>query len=155
MYISAKVDYATRVLLELVVEESDRPLPGAALADRQGVPVKFVENTLTDLRRAGIVTSQRGSEGGYRLARPAAEITLADIIRALEGPLAEVHGLRPDQRAYQGAAEHLQTVWVAVRAALRSVLETTTLADVASGRLPKDVAKLVADPDAWAPRPLR
>ncbi|HYD09080.1 MAG TPA: Rrf2 family transcriptional regulator [Acidimicrobiales bacterium] len=154
MYISARVDYATRALLVLAAAEDGRPIKGESVANAQGMPVKVVENTLTDLRRAGLVTSHRGNEGGYRLARPASEIAVADVFRALEGPLAEVHGLRPDERTYEDAAEHLQSVWVAVRAALRSVLERTTLADIVSGALPKDVAALIADPDAWDVRPL-
>ena len=153
MYISAKVDYATRVLLTLAASDG-APMRGETLANEQQLPVRFVENTLVELRRAGLVTSQRGSDGGYRLGRPASEISIADIIRALEGPLAEVHGLRPDQRSYEGPAEHLQHVWIALRAAMRGVLETTTLDTVLSGTLPEPVAALVADPDAWAPRPL-
>jgi Rrf2 family protein len=153
VYISAKVDYATRVLLTLAASDG-APIRGEALANQQGLPVRFVENTLVELRRAGLVTSHRGTDGGYRLGRPAASISIADIIRTLEGPLAEVHGLRPDQRAYEGPAEHLQDVWVALRAAMRSVLETVTLDTVLSGKLPPPVAKLVADPDAWVPRPL-
>ena len=153
MYISAKVDYATRVLLTLAA--SDAPIRGEALAKEQSLPVRFVENTLVDLKRAGLVTSHRGVDGGYRLGRAAKDISVADIIRALEGPLAEVHGLRPDQRSYDGPAEHLQDVWVALRAAMRMVLESTTLDRILSGKLPPRVAKLVADPDAWQPRKLR
>jgi Rrf2 family protein len=153
VYISAKVDYATRVLLTLAASDG-APIRGEALANQQGLPVRFVENTLVELRRAGLVLSQRGSDGGYRLAKAAAAISVADIIRALEGPLAEVHGLRPDQRSYEGAAEHLQDVWVALRASMRSVLEAVTLDHIVAGKLPARVAKLVADPDAWAPRPL-
>lgn len=154
MYISARVDYATRALLVLAASSDGKPIKGEAVATAQGMPVKVIENLLTDLRRAGLVSSHRGSEGGYRLARPAGSIAIADVFRALEGPLAEVHGLRPNERSYEGAAEHLQSVWVGVRAALRSVLERTTLADVLSGTLPEPVAALVADPDAWAVRPL-
>jgi Rrf2 family protein len=154
MYISAKVDYATRVLLALAAADGS-PVRGEALATAQGLPVRFVENTLVDLKRAGLVTSHRGADGGYRLAREPKDIAVADVIRALEGPLAEVHGLRPDQRSYEGPAEHLQDVWVALRAAMRLVLETTTLDRVLSGKLPSRVAKLIADPDAWAPRKLR
>jgi Rrf2 family protein len=117
------------------------------------VPVKFLENILGDLRQAGLVRSQRGVEGGYWLARPASEITLADVIRAVEGPLANVRGVRPDSVTYQGAAEPLRDVWIAVRASLRSVLEAVTLADVASGELPDVVRELVADPESWAPHP--
>ena len=153
VYISARVDYATRILLVLA-DSRDVPVRGADVAARQALPVKVVENTLADLRRTGFVTSHRGTPGGYRLARPAKEITIAEVIRALEGPLAEVQGVRPDERAYEGPAQHLQDVWVAVRAALRSVLETVTLADILAGKLPKAVAKLVDDPDAWVPRKL-
>ena len=151
MYISARVDYATRALLALAAA-GDEALKGSAIAGGQGLPVKFVENILADLRRAGFVTSQRGNVGGYRLARPAEEITLADVFRALEGPLAEVRGVRPDQVSYSGAAEHLRDAWVAVRAALRQVLESTTIADVAAGTLPPKARRLIADPDAWKRR---
>jgi Rrf2 family protein len=154
VYISAKVDYATRVLLTLAASDGT-PIRGETLANAQDLPVRFVENTLVDLRRAGLVSSHRGVDGGYRLAKPAKDISIADIIRTLEGPLAEVHGLRPDQRSYEGPAEHLQDVWVALRASMRAVLETVTLDQVVSGKLPTRVAKLVGDPDAWAPRPLR
>ena len=154
MYISAKVDYATRVLLVLAASTDGGAIKGETLATSQGLPVKFVENTLVDLRRAGLVASQRGPDGGYRLGRPATEIAVADVIRALEGPLAEIRGVRPENATYEGAAEHLQDVWVAVRAALRLVLESVTLADVLAGRLPAEVAAMVSDPDAWEPRPL-
>ncbi|HWC12258.1 MAG TPA: Rrf2 family transcriptional regulator [Acidimicrobiales bacterium] len=152
MYISAKVDYATRVLLALAAAPAGSQVTGEVLATAQGVPVKFVENTLVELRRAGIVISQRGPEGGYRLARPADEIAVADIFRALEGPLAEVRGERPEDTVYEGPASHLQDVWVAVRAALRMVLETVTLADVLGGDLPPPVVELLATPDAWERR---
>ena len=122
-----------------------------ALAGEQSLPPRFLGAILADLRRAGLVASQRGSEGGYRLARPAAQITVAEVIRALDGPLAEVRGHRPEATHYDGAAEHLQLVWVAVRASLRDVLEHVTLADVASGTLPKAVVRLTSNPDAWQP----
>ena len=153
MYISARVDYATRALLALAASDGT-PVRGEVLATSQGMPVKFLENTLVDLRRAGLVASQRGRDGGYRLARPAAQIAVADVIRALEGPLAEVNGVRPEFATYEGPAEHLQDVWVAVRAALRMVLEGVTLADVIAGRLPKDIVKLLDQPGAWEGRPL-
>ncbi len=149
MYISAKVDYGTRALLALAASPSDRPVKGEALAQAQGLPVRFVENILVELRRAGLVTSQRGAEGGYRLAHPADAISIAEIIRALEGPLADVRGLRPEEAHYEGPAEHLRDVWVAVRAALRLVLESVTLADVAAGSLPEEVTRLLRDPQAW------
>lgn len=153
MYISAKVDYAVRVLLALAAAPAGSPMKGEALATAQGVPVKFVENTLVELRRAGLVTSQRGPDGGYRLARRADELVVADVFRVLEGPLAEVRGERPEDVAYEGPAAHLPHVWVAVRAALRLVLESVTLADILAGTLPDPVERLLATPGAWARRP--
>src|SRR5687768_9556934 len=141
-----------RALLTLAAEPAQRSLTAERLAAAQSLPVKFLENILVDLRRGGLVTSQRGADGGYRLARPAKEITAADVLRLVDGPLAEVRGARPEQSVYKGPATHLQDVWVAARAALRSVLERVTLADIASGKLPGPVAKLAADPDAWAVR---
>lgn len=127
-------------------------MTGEAVAEAQGMPVRYVENLLVDLRRAGLVTSQRGSTGGYRLARPAADISVADVMRAVDGPLAEVRGLRPDQMSYEGAAEHLQHVWIAVRAGLRQVLENVSIDQIVSGRLPKRIMRLLEDPGAWRPR---
>jgi Rrf2 family protein len=124
---------------------------GERLAQAQEIPANFLENILSDLRNAGIVSSRRGAEGGYWLARPADEVSLADIIRAVDGPLANVRGVRSEQVAYQGSAEKLRDVWVAVRASLRGVLENVTLADLARGELPESVRALAADPDAWAP----
>ena len=149
VHIPAKVDYGMRALLALTAR--GEPTTAEALAEAQALPSKFLGAILNDLRRAGIVASQRGSEGGYRLARPATEITVADVMRALDGPLAEVRGLRPEAATYDGPAEHLQDVWIAVRASLRSVLERVNLDDVVQGRLPRAVAKLTEDPDAWAP----
>lgn len=151
VHIPAKVDYAMRALLTLAAAEGE-PATADALAASQGLPSKFLGSILNDLRRAGIVASQRGAEGGYRLARSANSITFADVMRALDGPLAEVRGLRPEAAQYEGAAERLQDVWVAVRASLRNVLDHITLEDVVKGRLPRSVAKLTADPDAWLPR---
>jgi Rrf2 family protein len=150
MHISAKVDYGMRALLELA--EAKDPVTGESLAQVQGLPPKFLSAILNDLRRVGLVLSQRGLDGGYRLARPADQITVAEVMRALDGPLAEVRGLRPEDASYQGAAARLQDVWVATRASLRSVLEAVTLEDIVKGSLPASVAHLVADPDAWAPR---
>jgi Rrf2 family protein len=127
-------------------------MTGEALAKEQALPAKFLGVILNDLRRAGIVASQRGVGAGYRLVRPASEVTVADVIRALEGPLAEVRGLRPEMATYDGPAEHLRDVWVAVRASLRFVLERVSIEDVASGTLPPEVAHLAADPDAWVSR---
>lgn len=151
MHISAKVDYAVRALVALAAEGGG-PLPGSTIAKSQDLPAKFLEGILAELRRAGIVASQRGAEGGYRLARPASEITIADVMRAIDGPLAEVRGLRPEFTSYAGSAQSLKDVWIAVRASLRQVLEHTTLADVASGKLPAVVRRLVDDPDSWAAR---
>lgn len=150
MHIPAKADYAIRALLALAANGGGT-IAGSALAEAQQIPMKFLESILAELRRAGIVASLRGPEGGYRLARPAAEIALADIIRAIDGPLAEVRGERPETTCYDGAAAHLQEVWIAVRVALRQVLERTSLADVVSGRLPPHVRRLLEDPEAWLP----
>ena len=151
MNISAKSDYAVRALLTLAAQDDLRPIKGETLATAQDIPVKFLENILVDLRRAGVVASQRGADGGYRLSRPAGQITVADVIRAVDGPLANIRGVRPEQAEYHGAAEPLQSVWVAMRAALRSVLESVSLADIASRTLPPAIERLIADPDAWAP----
>lgn len=139
-----------RALLELA--STDGPATGEALARAQGLPPKFLAAILNDLRRAGLVSSQRGLEGGYRLSRPADRITAADVMRALDGPLAEVRGLRPEMTSYEGAAAHLQQLWVATRASLRAVLEQVTLEDVVKGELPGPIAELVSDPDAWTAR---
>ena len=129
MRVSAKVDYAIRALAELAVAPPG-PTKGERLADAQAIPLKFLENILTELRRAEIVASQRGADGGYWLARPAAEISLADVIRAVEGPIATVRGLRPEEVAYTGPAAGLRDVWIELRASMRGVLEETSLADV-------------------------
>jgi len=150
VYISAKVDYAVRALCSLAA--ADHALTSEALATSQGLPAKFLESILNDMRRAGLLTSQRGPDGGYRLARPADEITVADVIRPLDGPLAEIRGLRPEAANYEGAAEHLQAVWVAVRASLRSVLDEVTIAGIVTGDLPVQVLALTSDPEAWQSR---
>ncbi|HYP48655.1 MAG TPA: Rrf2 family transcriptional regulator [Thermoleophilaceae bacterium] len=152
MRISAKADYAVRAAVELAAASGEQPSKGEALASAQGIPLNFLENSLGELRHAGLVRSQRGASGGYLLARPAAEITVADVIRAVEGPLASVRGQPPEDSAYQGAAEPLQQVWIAVRANLRAVVEHVTLADLAAGRLPAKVARLAKDPEAWVTR---
>jgi Rrf2 family protein len=149
--ITARVDYAVRAATELAAAPPG-PMKGDALATSQGIPVKFLENILADLRRAGLVASQRGAEGGYRLARPASEVTVADIIRAVEGPLADVHGTPPEMVEYSGPAVDLAKVWVATRAALRMILEEVTLADIASGSLPAAVESFLEAPDAWLRR---
>jgi Rrf2 family protein len=153
MRVSAKTDYALRAAVELAAaEEEGAPVKGERLATSQSIPLRFLENILLQLRHAGIVESRRGAEGGYRLARPAAEITLADVIRAIDGPLAGVSGQRPETLDFKGRSEPLRDVWVAVRASLRAVLEHVTLADVASGELPDHVRELVGDRDAWLSR---
>lgn len=151
MYISAKADYATRALLMLAASD-DAPVKGELLAREQGLPLKFLENTLSTLRTAGLIETQRGADGGYRLARPADQITVADIMRPLDGPLAEVRGEKPEAAVYEGPAAHLRDVWVAVRAALRDVLENVTLADIVAGELPSGVRDLLSRPGAWERR---
>jgi Rrf2 family protein len=147
--VSAKVDYALRAVIELAAAEGH--VKGERIAQAQEIPLKFLENILGDLRHAGIVRSQRGVEGGYWLARAAEEISVADVVRAVEGPIANVRGMGPESVTYGGAAERLQDVWIAVRANLRAVLERVSIADVARGELPDSVADLVRDPDAWQP----
>jgi Rrf2 family protein len=150
MRVSAKADYAIRAAVELAAS-GEGPIKGEQIAHAQDIPPNFLENIMADLRNAGLVTSRRGAEGGYWLARPASEISLAQVIRAVDGPLANVRGVRSEQVAYSGSAEPLRDVWIAVRASLRAVLERVTLEDVARGKLPASVARLAADPDAWAP----
>ena len=149
--VTAKADYAVRAMLELATVD-DGLVKGERISQAQSIPLKFLENILIDLRHAGIVHAQRGAEGGYRLARPATEVTLGDVIRAVEGPLASVRGEPPESVSYEGAAENLQTVWVAVRASLRSVLDDLTLAEVVGGRMPQRVRRLTEQPDAWSRR---
>jgi Rrf2 family protein len=145
-----------RALLELAVASASdgggRLVTRDELAEAQDIPPPFLEGILRQLRQAEIVKSRRGTEGGFRLARPASSVTVADVVRALDGPLAAVRGARPENATYNGPAEHLQDVWVATRAALRSVLDEVTLADIASGRLPDHTRTLLGAPDAWEPR---
>jgi Rrf2 family protein len=149
--VTAKADYAVRALLELTVAEKG-PLKGERIAQAQDIPLKFLENILIDLRHAGIVRAQRGADGGYWLARPADDITVGEVIRAVEGPLASVRGESPENVDYRGAAEPLRTVWVALRASLRSVVDELTLADVAADRMPARIRRLTEQPDAWSRR---
>ena len=151
MRISAKTDYALRAVVELAAAEGAGLVKGERLAAAQGIPLRFLENILTSLKHAGVVASRRGADGGYGLARPAADISLADVIRAIDGPLAGVSGVRPESLEFTGTAAPLRDVWVAVRAALRDVLERTTLADVAAGELPGHVVALLREDDVWAP----
>jgi Rrf2 family protein len=152
MRISAKAEYAVRAAVELAAATGDKPVKAERLATAQEIPLNFLENILGELRHAGVVRSQRGAEGGFRLARPAGEVTIADVIRAVDGPLASVRGGPPEHVTYTGAAEPLTTVWIAVRANLRAVLERVTLADLAAGKLPPHVRKLADDPEAWITR---
>jgi Rrf2 family protein len=149
--ISAKTDYAIRALLSLAAHEPDLVKVDTVVSE-QGMPRKFVEAILGELRRAGLVRSQRGAEGGYALARPAKDVMLGMVIRAVDGPLAEVRGLRPHETTYTGVAEHLPQVWVAVRASLRKVLDEVSLQQVLTGALPPHIRRLVDMPDAWLPR---
>lgn len=148
---TAKADYAVRAAIELAAHD-DTPVSAERIADAQQIPVNFLENILLDLRRAGIVESRRGASGGYLLAKPAQDIVIADVVRAVEGPLASVRGLSPDALEYEGPAEQLRDVWVALRSAVRSVLEHVTIADVANGKLPAHITKLTREPDAWTRR---
>jgi Rrf2 family protein len=147
--VSAKADYAIRALLVLAAHDG-RPVSRRALAAAQDMPVRFLMNILAELTHAGLVEGHRGAQGGYRLARPAAEIQLADVIRAVNGPLAGVIGARPEKLDFRGVAAPMREVWIAVRASLRAVLEHVTLADVVAGRLPADVSALLEDEAAWA-----
>ena len=155
MRVTAKVDYAVRaaVVMATAAAGGEGPVKGDRIATEQGIPVKYLENILAELRQGGLVRSQRGAEGGYWLARPASEISVADIIRTLEGPLANVRGDTPDQITYPAGTGALQEVWIATRAALRSVLEVVSIADVAGGELPASVRELTDDPDAWVVHP--
>jgi Rrf2 family protein len=152
MRISAKADYALRAALELAAAPDEEPVKGERLAEAQDIPLQFLEHILLELKHAGLVQARRGARGGYWLARPAAQITLADVIRAVEGPLANIHEAAPEDLHYPGAAERLRDVWVAVRANLRAVLESATLADVAAGRLPWRIDAMLADPEVWVKR---
>lgn len=149
--VSAKTDYAVRALLELTVA-GEGPVKGERLAQAQEIPLKFLENILIDLRHAGIVRSQRGADGGYWLARDPDEVTLGEVIRAVDGPLASVRGEAPEDLDYDGAAANLQTVWIALRASLRTVVDEVTLADVVADRLPARLRRLTEPPDAWSRR---
>jgi len=149
MHVTAKADYAVRAVVELASSSQDSPRKVDDVAQAQAIPVSFLENILTQLRSAGVVRSQRGPEGGYWLARPPEEVSLAQVIRAVEGPLVGVRGQRPEEIEYTGSAESLQKVWIALRANLRKVLEEVTVADVAEGKLPKEISALTRAEAAW------
>jgi Rrf2 family protein len=152
MHVTAKADYAVRAVVELAGSRQDAPRKVDDVAHAQHIPVSFLENILTQLRSSGIVRSQRGPEGGYWLARPADEVNLAQVIRAVEGPLVGVRGQRPEEVEYVGSSESLQQVWIALRANLRKVLEHVTVEQVAAGKLPKDVVALTREEQAWQTR---
>ncbi|MFF3345407.1 RrF2 family transcriptional regulator [Streptomyces sp. NPDC002779] len=149
MRISARADYAVRAVLELAVRQDDGPVKAEAIATEQDIPHKFLEGILGDLRRAGLVDSRRGGNGGYRLARDASAITVADVIRAVDGPIVSVRGVRPTGLTYAGSAEPLLPLWIALRANVRRILEGVTVADIATGALPENVQLLAAEPAAW------
>jgi Rrf2 family protein len=151
MQISAKADYAVRALIELAAQGGG-PVKGERLAAAQQIPPKFLEAILAQLRQGGLLQSRRGAEGGYWLARAPGEISLADIIRVADGPLARVRGQRPETVSYEGPALRLTEVWVALRASLRTVLEVVTLQDLLDDQLPPDVRSLAADPEARTTR---
>lgn len=149
---TAKADYAVRACAELAAVFGEGPVKGDRLATAQRIPLKFLENILLELRRDGLVRSQRGAEGGYWLAKDPATISVADVLRAVDGPLADIHGLPPEEVGYSGPAISLIDVWVAARASLRTVLEHVTLADIIRGDLPPVVKAMCEEPDAWARR---
>lgn len=152
MRVSAKADYAVRAAAELAAAGDEEPVKGEKLAEAQDIPLQFLEHILLELKHAGIVRARRGAKGGYWLAKPADEVTIADVVRAVEGPIAHVQSAPPESIEYRGNAKSLQQVWIAVRANLRAVLEHVTLADLVSGELPSSVEELASSPDAWAPR---
>jgi Rrf2 family protein len=149
---TAKADYAVRAAVELASVGTGEPVKADDIAAAQSIPLNFLENILAELRRAGIVESRRGAAGGYLLARAPDEVSIADVIRAVEGPLANVRGMSPDALEYEGSAERLRDVWVALRANVRAVLEQVTLADVAKGELPPHIGELTQAADAWLRR---
>lgn len=151
MHVTARADYAVRAALALARAHPE-PVKGEQLAADHDLPLNFTERILSELRRAGYVASRRGGDGGYRLAAEPDRISIADLVRAVDGPMADVRGIPPDELEYPEGAESLQRVWVALRANLRAVLESVTLADLVAGRLPDHVEALAADPDAWARR---
>ena len=151
MRISAKVDYAVRAAIELAAGGGE-PIKGEQIADAQEIPLKFLENILGELKHTGIVASRRGAQGGYWLAKPAADVSLADIVRAVEGPLASVRGQGPETLSYKGEAVPLQKVWIALRANIRAVMEDTSLEDVVAGDLPNEVRELSEPAEAWSAR---
>ena len=152
MRITAKADYAVRAALELAASPEGEPVKGEQLAQSQGIPLQFLEHILLELKHARLIRAKRGYKGGYWLDRPAEEISIADVIRAVEGPLANIHESAPEDLHYEGAAERLRDVWVAVRANLRRILEEASLAEVSQGHLPWRIDAILNDPEAWVKR---
>jgi Rrf2 family protein len=151
MRVSAKADYALRALIEIAARAGGSPVSAEEIGKLQGIPAGFLQAILADLRRAGIVMSQRGQAGGWRMARSGADVTVADVIRAVDGPLVSVYGLRPEAVEYNPAAEVLQLVWIAARSSLREVFEKVTIKALVDGRLPRAVKARTMDEDAWKP----
>lgn len=152
MHVSARSDYALRALLTIAGRSEESPISAEAVGAAEQIPHPFLQAILADLRRAGIVHSQRGPGGGWRLAREPGTISVADVLRAVDGPLVSIQGVRPEAIEYSPAAASLQLVWIAVRGSLREVLESITLAELVNGRLPASLARHVEDDDAWTPR---
>lgn len=151
MRVSTKSDYALRALIEIAGRDGGAPVSAEELGRVQDIPHGFLQSILADLRKADIVVSQRGQSGGWRLAKPAAQVNVAEVIRAVDGPLVSVYGLRPESVSYSGSAVSLQPVWIAARRALRDVFESVTIAQLASGDLPEAVTSRTDDEDAWQP----
>lgn len=151
MRVSAKSDYALRALIEMADRADGRAISAEEIGRLQAIPHGFLQAILADLRRSGIVISQRGQSGGWRLGRPAAEVSVADVIRAVDGPLVSVYGLRPESVSYNEKADVLQHVWIAARRSLREVFEQVSIQQLADGRLPRAVTSRTADEDAWQP----
>ncbi len=149
MRVTAKAEYAVRAVMELAAGGAEGPVKRDQIVAAQAIPPKFLENILSELRHAGLVESQRGSDGGYWLSRPPDQISIADVMRVVEGPLASVRSHRPETIEYDGLAEPLQLVWVALRSNIRAVLDAVTIADLVSGELPPELVELTKDPDAW------
>ncbi|CAI9411971.1 RrF2 family transcriptional regulator [Nocardioides sp. T2.26MG-1] len=151
MRVSAKSDYALRALIEMASRVDGRAVSAEELGRLQEIPHGFLQAILADLRRAGIVMSQRGQSGGWRMGRPAADVSVADVIRAVDGPLVSVYGLRPEAVSYNETADVLQHVWIAARHSLRDVFEQVSIQQLADGALPDAVTSRTADEDAWQP----
>jgi Rrf2 family protein len=152
MRVSAKTDYAVRAMIELAGGTEEAPVKSEHVSAAQEIPPRFLQAILTELRYAGLVRGRPGTEGGYWLAQPPDEITLAEIVREVEGPLASVHGEPPDELTLRGDAKPLQEVWIALRANMREILEGITIADIVAGRLPEPVRRIVSDPEVWQAR---